>query len=118
MDELTKIKRVMEKVVPGAPHEVLLVLDATHAHNPHFHMAHYLFPKSDSTKARLLNNCKSSIPSPIPIYFTGIESIEKIMDALAAKERGELRGVYVMGCLSERYQQDRHNEASASPHRE
>ena len=27
MDELSKIKRVMDKVVPGAPHEVLLVLD-------------------------------------------------------------------------------------------
>lgn len=34
------------------------------------------------------------------------ESIEKIMDALAAKERGELRGVYVMGCLSERYRSE------------
>ncbi len=29
MDELSKIKRVMEKVVPGAPHEVLLVLDGS-----------------------------------------------------------------------------------------
>ena len=27
MNELTKIKKVMEKIVPGAPHEILLVLD-------------------------------------------------------------------------------------------
>src|SRR5699024_1085663 len=28
MNELTKIKKVMQKVVPNAPHEILLVLDA------------------------------------------------------------------------------------------
>jgi fused signal recognition particle receptor len=33
MDELTKVKRVMEKQVPGAPHEVLLVLDASTGQN-------------------------------------------------------------------------------------
>ena len=33
MDELKKIKRVTEKVYPGAPHEVLLVLDATIGQN-------------------------------------------------------------------------------------
>lgn len=33
MDELTKIKRVMEKVVPGAPQEVLLVLDGSTGQN-------------------------------------------------------------------------------------
>ncbi|MEX0684812.1 MAG: signal recognition particle-docking protein FtsY [Balneolales bacterium] len=33
MDELTKIKRVMDKIVPGAPHEVLLVLDASTGQN-------------------------------------------------------------------------------------
>ena len=33
MDELSKIKRVMEKVVDGAPHEVLLVLDGSTGQN-------------------------------------------------------------------------------------
>ena len=33
MNELTKIKRVMQKVVPGAPHEVLLVLDGSTGQN-------------------------------------------------------------------------------------
>jgi fused signal recognition particle receptor len=33
MNELTKIKRVMQKVLPDAPHEVLLVLDASTGQN-------------------------------------------------------------------------------------
>lgn len=33
MNELTKIKRVMQKVMPDAPHEVLLVLDASTGQN-------------------------------------------------------------------------------------
>lgn len=33
MSELSKIKRVMDKVIPGAPHEVLLVLDGSTGQN-------------------------------------------------------------------------------------
>ena len=33
MNELTKIKRVMQKVIPDAPHEILLVLDASTGQN-------------------------------------------------------------------------------------
>ncbi|MBK9257578.1 MAG: signal recognition particle-docking protein FtsY [Saprospiraceae bacterium] len=33
MDELTKVKRSIDKKLPGAPHEVLLVLDATTGQN-------------------------------------------------------------------------------------
>jgi fused signal recognition particle receptor len=33
MNELTKVKRVIEREAPGAPHEVLLVLDATTGQN-------------------------------------------------------------------------------------
>jgi fused signal recognition particle receptor len=33
MNELTKIKRVMQKVIPNAPHEVLLVLDGSTGQN-------------------------------------------------------------------------------------
>lgn len=33
MNELTKIRNVMRKVVPDAPHEVLLVLDASTGQN-------------------------------------------------------------------------------------
>ncbi|MEA2110215.1 MAG: signal recognition particle-docking protein FtsY [Pseudomonadota bacterium] len=33
MDELKKMKRVIEKALPGAPHEILLVLDANNGQN-------------------------------------------------------------------------------------
>ena len=33
MNELSKVKRVMDKVVPGAPHEILLVLDGSTGQN-------------------------------------------------------------------------------------
>lgn len=33
MEELKKVKRVLEKALPGAPHEVLLVLDSTNGQN-------------------------------------------------------------------------------------
>lgn len=33
MDQLSKIRRVVEKQIPGAPHEVLLVIDATTGQN-------------------------------------------------------------------------------------
>jgi fused signal recognition particle receptor len=33
MDELKKVKRVVDKACPGAPHDVLLVLDATNGQN-------------------------------------------------------------------------------------
>ena len=33
MKELEKVKRVIEREVPGAPHEVLLVIDATTGQN-------------------------------------------------------------------------------------
>ena len=33
MNELSKIKRVIQKVVPDAPHEILLVLDASTGQN-------------------------------------------------------------------------------------
>ena len=33
MNELTKIRNVMQKVIPGAPHEVLLILDGSTGQN-------------------------------------------------------------------------------------
>lgn len=33
MDELSKIKRVMQKVIPDAPHDVMLVLDGSTGQN-------------------------------------------------------------------------------------
>ena len=33
MEEIRKVKRVIDKAMPGAPHDVLLVLDATTGQN-------------------------------------------------------------------------------------
>jgi fused signal recognition particle receptor len=41
MDELSKIKRVMQKVIPGAPNEVLLVLDASTGQNAFEQAKHF-----------------------------------------------------------------------------
>lgn len=41
MNELTKIKRVMEKVIPDAPHEVLLVLDGSTGQNAFEQAKHF-----------------------------------------------------------------------------
>ena len=38
------------------------------------------------------------------------ESVNTILDAVEAKERGEIEKVYVMGCLSERYKPDLERE--------
>lgn len=42
MDELTKIKNVMQKVVPDAPHEVLLVLDGSTGQNAFEQARHFV----------------------------------------------------------------------------
>ena len=41
MNELTKIKKVMEKIVPGAPHEILLVLDGSTGQNAFEQAKHF-----------------------------------------------------------------------------
>ncbi|MBC7382649.1 MAG: signal recognition particle-docking protein FtsY [Bacteroidia bacterium] len=41
MNELTKIKRVMEKIIPDAPHEILLVLDASTGQNAFEQAKHF-----------------------------------------------------------------------------
>jgi fused signal recognition particle receptor len=41
MNELSKIKRVMEKLVPDAPHEVLLVLDGSTGQNAFEQARHF-----------------------------------------------------------------------------
>ncbi|MBN2862571.1 MAG: signal recognition particle-docking protein FtsY, partial [Bacteroidales bacterium] len=48
MNELSKIKRVMEKVVPDAPHEVILVLDGSTGQNA-FEQAREFIAATDVT---------------------------------------------------------------------
>lgn len=44
------------------------------------------------------------------IHDAKVESIDMVLDYAEAKKRGEIEKLYVMGCLSERYQKDLKNE--------
>lgn len=89
MEELRKIKRVMDKKIPGAPHEVMLILDATTGQNAIsqaklFHEAVQLtgltLTKLDGTaKGGIVVNICHDIN--VPIRFIGIgESVEDLRD--------------------------------------
>ena len=80
MEELKKIKRVIGKVLPGAPHETLLVLDATLGQNSIsqaklFHetleLDRFVMTKLDGTaKGGVLFNLSGELK--LPIYFIGV----------------------------------------------
>jgi fused signal recognition particle receptor len=80
MEELKKVKRVIGKVLPGAPHETLLVLDATIGQNSIsqaklFHEAMDLdglvMTKLDGTaKGGVLLNLSGILK--LPVYFIGV----------------------------------------------
>ena len=80
MEELKKVKRVIGKVLPGAPHETLLVLDATLGQNSisqakHFHEAleldGFVMTKLDGTaKGGVLLNLSGEFK--LPIHFIGV----------------------------------------------
>jgi fused signal recognition particle receptor len=80
MEELKKIKRVMTKLMPGAPHEVLLVLDATTGQNGLQQVKHFteavevtglVLTKLDGTaKGGIVLAISSEIK--IPVKFVGV----------------------------------------------
>ena len=80
MEELKKVKRVIGKVLPGAPHETLLVLDATLGQNSIsqaklFHetleLDGFVMTKLDGTaKGGVLFNLSGELK--LPIYFIGV----------------------------------------------
>ena len=89
MEELKKIKRVMTKKLPGAPHEVLLVLDATTGQNALSQAKFFTeavgvtgltITKLDGTAKGgiLVNLCREM---KLPVRFIGIgEQIEDLRD--------------------------------------
>ena len=103
MEELKKIKRVMQKCIPDAPHEALLVLDATTGQNAIqqaklFHQAVGLtglvVTKLDGTaKGGIVLSISQSMK--LPVRFIGVgEQIDdlqpfdsqKFIEALFEKE--------------------------------
>lgn len=88
MEELGKIKRVIQKVIPGAPHEVLLVLDGSTGQNA-FEQARHFTAATDVTAlaiTKLDGTAKGGVVLAIanqfriPVKFIGVG--EKIGDLL------------------------------------
>jgi len=87
MEELTKIKRSIEKKCPGAPHEVLLVLDATTGQNA-IEQAKHFTAATDVTAialTKLDGSAKGGVvlgisdQFKIPIKYIGVgEGIEQL----------------------------------------
>lgn len=87
MRELTKIKRSIEKSLPGAPHDVLLVLDASTGQNAIEQAKHFTEATEVSSIAmtKLDGTAKGGVvlgvsdQFKIPIKYIGVgESIEKL----------------------------------------
>ncbi len=86
MRELNKIQRVVEKKIPGAPHEVLLVLDATIGQNAvnqarsfseHVNVSGIILAKLDgSAKGGIVVGIREQLN--VPVKFVGVG--EKIGD--------------------------------------
>jgi fused signal recognition particle receptor len=80
MNELDKIRRVCNKVVPGAPHEIILVLDATIGQNAieQAQVFHQFTPLTGILMAKLDGSAKGGVILPIyrelgiPIRWVGV----------------------------------------------
>jgi len=94
MEELKKVKRVIGKVLPGAPHETILVLDATLGQNSisqakHFHevleLDGFVMTKLDGTsKGGVLLNLSGELK--LPIYFIGVGEKAEDLQAFDSKK--------------------------------
>src|SRR5215204_2325257 len=88
MDELTKIKRSVQKVIPGAPHEVLLVLDGSTGQNALEQAKHFTAATDVTALAitKLDGTAKGGVvlaianQFKIPVKFIGVG--EKMEDLL------------------------------------
>lgn len=88
MDELSKIKRSIQKVIPGAPHEVLLVLDGSTGQNALEQAKHFTAATDVSALAitKLDGTAKGGVvlaianQFKIPVKFIGVG--EKMEDLL------------------------------------
>lgn len=94
MNELSKVKRVMDKIIPDAPHEVLLVLDGSTGQNAFEQAKQFTTSTSVSALAitKLDGTAKGGVVMGIsdqfniPVKFIGVgEGIEdlKIFDSVA-----------------------------------
>jgi fused signal recognition particle receptor len=93
MDEIAKVKRVMDKALPGAPHEVLLVLDANTGQNAVSQVKAFddALGVTGLVLSKLDGTAKGGVIAaiaearPIPIRYIGIgEGIDDLRPFIAA----------------------------------
>ena len=100
MDELTKIKRVIQKVIPDAPHEVMLVLDGSTGQNA-LEQAKHFTAATDVTAltiTKLDGTAKGGVvlaianQFKIPVKFIGVG--EKAEDLLVFNKKDFVEGLF------------------------
>ena len=100
MDELTKIKRVIQKVIPEAPHEVMLVLDGSTGQNA-LEQAKHFTAATDVTAltiTKLDGTAKGGVvlaiahQFKIPVKFIGVG--EKAEDLLVFDKQQFVEGLF------------------------
>jgi fused signal recognition particle receptor len=99
MDELTKIKRVIQKVIPDAPHEVLLVLDGSTGQNALEQARHFTAATEVTALAitKLDGTAKGGVviaiadQFKIPVKFIGVG--EKATDLLVFDKQQFVEGL-------------------------
>jgi fused signal recognition particle receptor len=100
MDELTKIKRVIQKVIPDAPHEVLLVLDGSTGQNALEQAKHFTAATDVTALAitKLDGTAKGGVvlaianQFKIPVKFIGVG--EKATDLLVFDKQQFVNGLF------------------------
>jgi fused signal recognition particle receptor len=102
MDELTKIKRVIQKVIPDAPHEVMLVLDGSTGQNA-LEQAKHFTAATDVTAltiTKLDGTAKGGVvlaiasQFKIPVKFIGVG--EKAEDLLVFNKQLFVDGLFTV----------------------
>jgi fused signal recognition particle receptor len=100
MDELSKIRRVIQKVLPDAPHETLLVLDGTTGQNAIEQARHFSAATDVSALAitKLDGTAKGGIvlaianQFKIPVKFIGVG--EKAEDLMIFEKKAFVEGLF------------------------
>ena len=100
MDELSKIKRVIQKVIPDAPHEVMLVLDGSTGQNALEQAKHFTAATDVSalTITKLDGTAKGGVvlaiadQFKIPVKFIGVG--EKAEDLLVFDKQAFVNGLF------------------------
>lgn len=102
MDELSKIKRVIQKVIPDAPHEVMLVLDGSTGQNALEQARHFTAATDVSalTITKLDGTAKGGVvlaiasQFKIPVKFIGVG--EKAEDLLVFDKEAFVDGLFTL----------------------